>query len=172
MIRDHSRLVQLSRLAATRVVIVGALLCAACGWWGDERQAIRTRLETFKDRVNASVPDGLDSVTRAAEISQYFTEDVSVELGDGTAPITGREMLMGMAARLQPRTSEFRLDFADINVQLAPGGESAEVDLTAEFIKRAAGSRQSMDAREFQLTMRREDGQWRIARVMAVQTLK
>jgi hypothetical protein len=151
-------------------LVAGSVL--ACSWWGDERQAIRSRLDAFKDRVNATAPDGIGSVTRAAEISRYFTEDISVDLGGGAAPIEGREMLMGMAARLQPRTSEFRLDFADVNVQLAPGGESAAVDLTAEFIRRAAGSRQSMDAREFKLTMRREDGEWRIAHVVAVETLK
>jgi hypothetical protein len=173
VLRDTSRPVYPAGSAAIRVLIFGSLVfAAACSWWGDERQAIRKRLDAFKDHVNASASDGIGSVTRMPEISLYFTEDVSVDLGDGTAPIDGREMLMGMAARLQPRTSEFRLDFEDVGVQLAPGGESAEVDLTAEFIRRAAGSRRSMDAREFTLTMRREEGEWRIAHVVAVETLK
>jgi len=172
MIWNMPHPIQPTRFAAVRILVAAVFLCAACSWWGDERHAIRARLDAFEERVNASAPEGIGSVTRTVEIGQYFTEDVSVDLGDGTAPIAGREMLMGIAARLQARTSEFRLDFADVNVQLAPGGESAEVDLTAQFIRRAAGSRQSMDAREFKLTMRREEGEWRIAQVVAVETLK
>jgi ketosteroid isomerase-like protein len=161
------------RFAAVCVLVLGALLSTAgCAWWDDERAAVRQRLDTFKVLVNAPAPDGIGTVTRAAEISQYFTEDVTVDLGDGAAPITGREMLMAMAARLQPRLSEFRIDFADVGVQVSPDEQSAAVALTAEFIRRAAGSRQSMDAREFKLTMRQEDGEWRIARVIAVDTLK
>ena len=161
------------RFAAICAFAFGTLLSAGgCAWWGDERAAVRQRLETFKDLVNAPAPEGIGSVTRAAGISRCFTEDVTVDLGDGAAPIAGREMLMAMAVRLQPRLSEFRLDFADVGVHLSPDGQSADVALTAEFIRRTPGSRQSMDAREYKLTMRREDGEWRIARVVAVDTLK
>jgi hypothetical protein len=145
---------------------------AACSWLGDERSAVRARLEAFRTAVNTHAPEGLGTITHAASLASYFAEDVSVDLGDGTAPVRGREMLMGMAARLQVRMAEFELELADINVQLAPDGESADVNLTAEFIDRTPTSRRSRDAREFALMMRRENGEWRIARVIAVQTLK
>jgi hypothetical protein len=147
-------------------------ILTACAWWGDERAAIRARLQSLKQEVNADSTAGLSSMTRAAAVASYFTDDVVVELGGGSTPIVGREMLMGMATRLQPRTSEYQVELADISVELGPDGHSAGVALTAEFIPHESGGRRSMDAREFNLTMRREDGEWRIARVVAVQTLK
>lgn len=163
-LRFRGRLINL--LGVTTLVLV-----AGCSWW-DERAAIRERLNACRDLVNSPAPDGIGTVTRAAEIGRCFTEDVTVDLGRGAAPVEGREMLIGMAARLQPRTSEYRLEFADINITLAADGENANVSLTAEFIKRHPDARQSMDAREFELTMRREDGEWRVARVVAIQTLR
>lgn len=153
-------------------LIVTVLFGSACSWLGDERSAIRDRLDGLRDEVNVQAPEGIGSVTHAAALAGYFTEDVSVELGDGTAPIGGREMLMGMAARLQSRVAEFRIDLADVNVQLSPDRQTADVSLTAEFIQRAPASRRTRDAREFELTMRKEDGEWMIARVAAVRTLK
>lgn len=157
---------------ALRALIVGALLTGvACAWW-DQRAAITKHLNECKDFANTVVPEGIGTLTRAAEIGRCFTEEVTVVLGSGAAPIVGREMVIGMAARLQPRTSEYLIEFADVNVQVASDQQSANVNLTVEFIKREPGSRQSMDAREFELTMRLEDGEWRIARVVGVQTLK
>jgi hypothetical protein len=153
-------------------LIVTVLFGLACSWLGDERSAIQARLEALRDAVNAPVPEGIGTVTHAAAFAGYFTEDVSVELGDGTAPISGREMLMGMAARLQSRVAEFRVDLADVNVQLSPDRQTADVNLTAEFIQRTPTSRRTRDAREFELTMRKEAGEWMIARVAAVRTLK
>jgi hypothetical protein len=163
---------QPSFAVAFRVLIVSTLLTGVACAWGDQRAAITRHLNECKDLANKAAPDGIGTVTRAAEIGRCFTEDVTVDLGRGAAPIVGREMVIGMAARLQPRTSEYRLEFADINVQVASDEQSAAVNLTAELIRRESGSRQSMDAREFELTMRREDGEWRIARVAGVQTLK
>lgn len=153
-------------------VVAMLAFVAACGWWGDERAAIRQRLQEFVDTVNRPAAEGLGAVARSAEIGRYFTEDVTIEPGRGGAPITGREMLMGMAARLQPRTSEYRVQLADVSVRLSPDEQTAEVALTAEFILRAPGARRSMDAREFAVSMRREDGDWLIARVTAVDTLR
>ena len=154
------------------VVMVSALFAAGCGWWGDGRAAVRRHLDACTDMVNAPLPQGLGGVARAAQIGRCFTEDASVDLGGGTAPIAGRETIIGMIARLQPRTSEYRLDLADVRVHVAPDGKTADVDLTAEFIRRQPESRQTMDAREFRLSMAREEGEWKIAKVVGVQTLR
>jgi ketosteroid isomerase-like protein len=154
---------------------VAATLCltlVAC-WSRDERAVIRQRLDAFAEAVNKGGGSGLaGAATHAIGLANFFTEDVVITLGDGSAPIRGRDMLRSMAIRLQPRTSEYTLDFEDVNVQMGSDGESAEVDLTAEFIRREPGARQSMDAREFKLQMRRDDGEWKIASVEAIQTLK
>jgi hypothetical protein len=156
--------------AAAAVLV--CLTLAGC-WSRDERAVIRQRLDAFAEAVNKGGGSGLaGAATHAIGLANFFTNDVVITLGDGTAPIQGRDMLMSMAMRLQPRTSEYTLDFEDVNVQMGADGQSAEVDLTAEFIHRAPGARQSMDAREFKLQMRRDDGEWKIATAAAVKTLK
>jgi ketosteroid isomerase-like protein len=153
-------------------VTVAAAVSAACGWFGDERTAIRSRLRDFTIDVNATAPEGLGTVARAAGIASFFTDDVIVDLGEGTAPIAGRETLVAMAARLQPRLAEFTLDFTDENIRVSADGQSADVTLTVEFIRRDPAARQQMDAREFRLQMRHDGQEWKIARATAVDTLK
>ena len=109
---------------------------------------------------------------RGKQLGAFFAEDVDVDLGQGAAPIRGRETVVGMAERLQPRTAAFRLQFEDVSVAMAPNGEAADVHLTAEFIRRSiATGDESLDAREFTIGMRRVGGDWRIAGVTAVDTL-
>jgi hypothetical protein len=160
---------------ARRSLLVAALVVSTACSWGDERRAIRQRLTAFVDLVNAgaSVGDGLPAAAHAARVAGFFTEDVEVNLGDGTAPITGREMLMAMALRLQPRTAAYRVAAEDVSVTLDPSGDAATVTLTAEFIRRDPGAaRSTMDAREFALEMRLDEGAWKIAGVTAVPTLR
>jgi hypothetical protein len=162
-----------------RGVAIGAILVLlAAGVWyvtrpDDEGAPIRQRLHAFADAVNRSTVDGAGPEARAQQLGDYFTEDVDVELGGGAAPIKGRETLIGMAERLQPRTAMFRLKFEDVTVAVAPGGGAADVHLTAEFIRRSITTgEESLDAREFTIGMRRVDDDWRIARVTAIATLK
>ena len=104
--------------------LVAALAAAGYFVWsrfgaGDER-AIRAQLEALRTEVNSSTTDGLGSISRAAKIGSYFTEDVLVNLGEGSAPIRGRLILMGMAERLQPRTAAFRMELDDVGVEIPP----------------------------------------------------
>ncbi len=167
----------MNRRRVVRAVLLLALGGAAWFAWrsresGDER-AIRARLEALRNEMNASTTDGLGTLARAAQIGGYFTDDVSIELGEGATPIHGRETLMGMAARLQPRTAAFRLDLDDISVELPPGANTADVLLTASFIRRSLSTgEESRDAREFSLVCQKGAGTWRIARVTAIDTLR
>ena len=81
--------------------------------------------------------------------------------------------MIGMAERLQPRTAAFRVKFEDVGVAMAPGGGTADVHLTAEFIRRnLTTGEETLDAREFMIGMRRVGSEWQIARVTAVDTLE
>jgi hypothetical protein len=162
-----------------RLAIVTAVLAAivAAAWYitqaDDEGAPIRRRLKAFADEVNSSTIDGHGPEARAAELGAFFTEDAEVDLGRGATPIKGRDTLVSMAGRLQPRTSAFSLRLEDITVAMAPGGQAADVHLTAEFIRRSITTgEQSLDAREFTIRMRWVDNQWRMDRVTAVDTLK
>ena len=138
----------------------------------DERE-IRERIEALRNEMNASTLDGLGTLAHAAHIGSYFTEDVTIDLGRGATPIRGRETLMGMAARLQPRTAAFRVELDDISVELAPGAKTADVLLTASFVQRSLSTgEESRDAREFSLVCQKTAGTWQIARVTGIDTLR
>jgi SnoaL-like protein len=162
-----------------RVAAIGVTVAAlALGAWyllkpADPEAMVRSRLHAFSEVVNDSTVDGKSPEVHGAQLAAFFAEDVEVDFGQGTAPIQGRDTVIGMAGRLQPRTAAFRLKFEDVSVAMGPGGETADVHLTAEFIRRSITTgEESLDAREFSLGMRRVGGEWRIARVTAVETLK
>jgi hypothetical protein len=159
--------------AAGVVVLVAAAVFAWHRSSSSDERAIRDRLESLRTEVNASTADGPGTLTRAVQIGSYFTENAVVDLGKGTASINGRETLMGMAARLQPRTAAFRLELDDIGAKIAPDGGSAEVSLTVSFVLRSIpNGDESRDAREFALALTKAGGTWRIARATAVETLR
>jgi SnoaL-like protein len=139
----------------------------------DEERTIRDRIEALRTEVNASAVDGFGTAARAAQIGDYFTDDAIVELGGDSVPIRGRETLMGMAARLQPRTAAFRLDLDDVGIEMVPGGVTTDVRLTASFVRRSVSTgEESRDAREFAVVLVKTDGTWRISRITAIDTLR
>ena len=158
--------------AAIAVIAVGA---AAVFWYtsrSDEAE-IGRRLDRLATEINTGVTEGLGTTVRAAAIGSYFTDDVTIDLGPGTEPIRGRDTLVGMAARLQPRTSVFRVQFVDVTPKVSEDRASATVSLTAEITNTSISSReQSLDAREFSFEMAQAGGVWRISRVKAVETIK
>ena len=165
-----------------RAAILGIAAAVAAGgvylWVGrksaDER-AIRGRLEALRQEINTSTVDGLGTEAHAAQIGSYFTDDITIELGAGSTPIHGRDTLVGMVVRLQPRTAAFRMELDDVNVEFPTSGSAvaADVTLTASFIRRSLSTgEESRDAREFALVCRKEEGQWRIERVAAVDTFR
>ena len=162
-----------------RIVVPSAIvIAAAIGVWyftraGDGTAEVRGRLYALAAAVNASTTDGRGPAARANEFGSFFTDDVEIHLGTGTAPIRGRATLVSMAERLQPRTAAFKLQFEDVSVVANPDGTSADVHLTAEFIRRDLSSGgESLDAREFTLVMQRASDGWQIRRVTAIDTLK
>jgi hypothetical protein len=165
------------RIPRSALLAVAAAVAAAGIWaWlsrgSDDERAIRRRLAAFAEDFNDSTADGLGLAARAARIGSYFTDDVVLDLGAGAGPITGRETLMAMAMRLQPRSAAFELELDDIIIEVAPG-DVAEVTLTTIFRRRSVTSGEtSLDAREFSVGMRKIGGDWRAARITAVDILR
>jgi hypothetical protein len=167
----------LTSARAVRVAGVVALAAVAFLLWrsraSDDERVIRERLDALRTEVNSSAADDPGSIVRAANIGSYFTEDVVVDLGQGTAPIRGRLTLMGIAQRLEPRTAAFRLELDDVGIEMTPGAATADVTLTASFIQRSISTgEESRDAREFALALTKTDGTWRIARLTAIDVLR
>ncbi len=163
---------EVRRAASIAVVVALAAGAAYAGWhayFRGEEAIVRERLHELVAELNEGAADGLGLVARAAKIGSFFTEDVVLDLGEG-APIHGRETVMGMAARLQPRTAAFTVGIDDVTVNVGDAG-TADVDLTATFTRQEGAGETSIDARELNLGMRKIDGEWLIARLTAVEPL-
>jgi hypothetical protein len=156
-------------------VAVGLVAGVALWWWrsgsGAERE-IRAVFAGFVTEFNSGAKDGLGLIARVAHIGESFTPDVVIEFGQGSPPIHGRDTLMGMASRLQPRTAAFVLELDDVTVDLKDE-DHADVTFTALIRRRSVGSgEESIDAREFAGEVVRLDGRWRVSRVVAIDTLR
>ena len=163
----------------TRRALAGILaLVAAAGaiWWSsagssDERQ-VRRLFEDFAEEFNAGATGGFGTLTHIARLSEFFHPDVVVELGQGSSPIQGRETLLGMIGRLQPRTSAFVLEMDDVNVEFTDQ-DHGDVTFTALIRRRSNDSgEESIDAREFGAEVLRSGGRWQVTRVVAIDTLR
>jgi hypothetical protein len=158
------------RRAEVRMAGIAAIAIAAAVFaWravfpSDERQ-IRRQLTRVAEQVNEQ-SEGLAAVARAAGVGSAFAEDVVIDLGQG-APIRGRDTLMAIVARVQPRTSRYEVQIRDMNITVADDDRSAFVDLSS-----TTSGENGMDAREFKLEMVKREGTWLIARVMPVQVLE
>jgi hypothetical protein len=156
--------------------IVALVAAAGALWWwsagsSDERQ-VRRLFADFADELNAGTTGGFGTLTHIARLSEFFHPDIVVELGQGSPPIQGRETLLGMVSRLQPRTSAFVLEMDDINVEFTDQ-DHGEVTFTALIRRRSADSgEESIDAREFAADVVRSGGRWQVSRVVAIDTLR
>jgi hypothetical protein len=161
----------LSRRAAlmTAAAVVGL---AVWYFWPGEAASIRGRLDALAEDLNASATTGVGVAAHASRIGTYFTDDVVIDLGQGAVPIEGRNTVVGMLVRLDPRTAQFSIRFEDASVHLR-SASNADVNLTAEIMRRGTNARDtSMDAREFAVAFRKVGDEWLIARVHAVDTIR
>lgn len=161
------------RRGVTLCALAAGLVAAWQLWPSSNERAVRARLDTLTAVANRAPGDGLAAVTWAAELGHFFTEDVVIDLGESSAPISGRSALIAMAARLGPRAGEAKLRLDDVAVAFDRGSDVADVRLTASFVRPATATEAaSLDAREFALELVRGSGGWQIARVRAVDTLQ
>ena len=146
--------------------------CALWWWKGGSsaEREVRALFDGFAREFNSERPTASACSRGRPHRRAFFTPDVVIELGQGSPPIQGRETLMGMASRLQPRTSAFVLEFDDVNVEFQDA-DHGEVTFTALIRRRSqASGEESIDAREFAAE---SSGQAGVAgqRVVAVDTL-
>ena len=148
---------------------------SAIWWWtagtSEERQ-VRRLFEDFAEELNAGSTGGFGTLTHIARLSEFFHPDIVVELGQGSPPIQGRETLLGMVSRLQPRTAAFVLEMDDVNAEFTDH-DHGDVTFTALIRRRSADSgEESIDAREFAAEVVRSGGRWQVRRVVAIDTLR
>jgi hypothetical protein len=159
----------------TSLILLAAVVLGVAAWrhWSpDDKRDVRRRLNAFAAEFNETTARGLATAAHAARIGTYFTDDVVVELGEGTPPIRGRETLIAMTARLQPRTAAFTLELIDQHVTIS-SPSTAEVSMTAAFRRRGHGSGEdSVEAQELALRMVKVEGIWLVSEVKSVEAFR
>jgi len=158
------------------VIAATALVCSIGLWWWrsatpDERE-VRRLFDDFAAEFNAGTTNGFGTLAHTARLAEFFSPDVVVELGQGSPPIQGRDTLMGMVSRLQPRTAAFVLEMDDVTTEFtAP--DRGDVTFTVVIRRRSfVSGEESIDAREFGGEVVRIGGRWRVSRVVAIDTLR
>jgi ketosteroid isomerase-like protein len=133
------------------------------------QHVIRARLnEMARD---ASFTDGQSSLSgylAAQTIGAFFSTNVQVVLNDpGTMvdTLNGRDQIIQTMIGIHQSVNNFKVDFPDINVTVAPDKNSATADLT---IRAQVGGKDDSIAEEMKLTFEKIDGQWLITHVETV----
>ena len=159
-----------------RIVLIVVLAAAAVGayrWWNSpERQIHRVLAGLAEDLSHDQPATGVGAVTAVAGLQQYFAVDVVVEPGGSVPPLTGRDAVLGAAARLYAAVPSLQVEFVDVRIDLGTTGTNATVDCTASARVSDRGGQPSVDAREVIMTLRVIDGRWVIDSARAVQVLE
>ena len=159
-----------------RLVLLAAL--AALGVWlwtilfPSPEKVIRRRLLELARTVSTS-PDESDLTRLAAarSVAGFFSTNLELNVAlpeIGQRAYMDREEIAQAVLFARARAGGIKVTFPDINITVAPGKQSAVVDLTVEA-KFATQSDTIMQ--EMKFTLHKIDGEWLITRVETVQTL-
>jgi len=154
-----------------------AVAAAAGLWFGwqwffpsDEAQIVAV-LERIADGVSSGAEEGdIGRLARAASLRDAFAPDVTVDAGPPFQRITGREAIIGAAARTTGSVRNLAITFPDVALTVASDRQSATAVVTAEA-RFDEGGRRGLDARELELAFTRDEGHWVVSAVTLVRPL-
>jgi len=152
------------------LVLLGVLGTLAYRWWfPPDEVVIRKVLRQAADAASWEESGGtLERLAGAGRLAAVCTRDVQVLLdtrGARGRRLQGRQEVReaGVAARTQ--VPWLRLELSDIEVRLVEPGAKATVLLASKVT--LAGISEPL-VQDYELTLRREDGDWLIERVQPV----
>ena len=162
------------RLGFVPFVLIAVIGSFVYHWWSSPERLIRNRLGGLAATLSVPANDSdLGRVTRVAKLRHYFAEDVRVRAGTPGPAIASRDALLGLIGSWTPPPGGWTIEFVDVQVTLGQEAATAQVYLTAK----ASGhdprtSEPTLDAREANLSMARQDRVWVVTSVEAGETLK
>jgi hypothetical protein len=154
-----------------------AIAAAAALWFGwqwfypNDEALIVAVLERVADGVSSGGEQGeVGRLARAASLRHEFAPNVTVEAGPPFQRITGRDAIIGAAARTAGSVRNLSITFPDVAIAVASDRQSATAVVIAEARFDEAGGR-GIDARELELAFTRHEGAWVISAVTLVRPL-
>jgi len=159
-----------------RILLV-VLLAAAVFWvWNrffpSAETAVRRQLQ--QDARLASFSQGESLISKGLAINSLMdgcTEDIEISVdiqGYQRQTVAGKEELRPAAMVVRGHLSSLKVEFLDMNVDVAPNKQTAVVNLTAKI--RVPGE-QEFFPQELKVTMKKVDGKWLIRKIETVKTL-
>lgn len=162
------------RLTFVSLLSFVAIAFVAYQWWPSSERAVKNRLGELAETLSVPANDGdLGRVTRVAELRHYFAEDVHVRASASGPEVTSRDALLALMGGWTPPPGGWTIEFVDVHVTLGQESTTAQVYLTAKISGHDARTGEAtLDAREANLTMAKQDGDWVVTSVEAAETLQ
>ena len=156
-------------------IVCAVIAMAVYGWrwvFPNDESEIKAVLERIADGVSASEDGGdVGRLARAASLRNEFAADVRVDAGPPFQRITGREAIIGVAARIKSSVGHLELSFPDISVLVDPDRQTATAMVTAEA-HFDQGGRRNIDARELEIGFKRLESDWVITAVSLLRAIE
>ena len=161
-----------------RVVVIAFALAALWFGWRWLFPSDEVQIHRVLDRIAKAAGSGEEGeggvarIARFASIRSALDPEITVDAGPPFQPTSGRDVLIGMVARLKTTMKDLDVRFADVQISVDPNRSSAKVYTTAEALFRDASGDRGVEARELDLTFRRLEGDWVVSGIAAVRTLR
>lgn len=158
------------------LIVLLAVIAAGFGAWryvfpGDEAR-IRAVLHRVAEAATAGAAEGsVARLSRAAAIRDELAPDVTVDAGAPVPRLSGREAVVGAAARMGGTVRNLEIRFPDISVAVGSDQQSAVAVVTAEAHFDGSDGRR-FEARELEIDFKRVDGNWVIAAVSVISPIR
>ena len=154
-----------------------AWLIVGCwvAWWlwskafpNEEQRIARTLRDLAATASFRSADSDLARLAKVSGLTRFFTADVVVnlEIENGlTLKSRGINEIMQAAQAAPSLSGSVEVQLPDVVVTLEPDGQSAQAHVTA-LIRQS--SQKEFNLQELKFQLKREDDQWRVARVDSV----
>jgi hypothetical protein len=161
-----------------RAVILAVI--AASLWFGwrwmfpDDEAQIKAVLARIAEGLGGDTGSNgeVGRIARAASLRNEFAPDVTIDAGAPLQRLTGRDSIIGAAARMNSTVRNLEIQFPDVSVHVDPDRQTATATVTAEARFEDRAGIRVIDARELEVGFKRIDGNWVISAVTVMRPLE
>ena|SRR5436190_8947613 len=154
------------------LLVVGVALWVWWRFFPSAETAVRRQLQ--EDARLASFSQGESAISKGLAINSLMddcTDDIEISVdiqGYQRQSMSGKDELRPSAIIVRAHLTSLKVEFLDMNIDLAPNKQTAIVDLTAKI--RIPGE-QEFFPQELKFTMKKVNGKWLIRKIETVKTL-
>jgi hypothetical protein len=160
---------------ARGVLILAAVALGIWGWrhfFPSAETAVRRQLQEVA-RLTSFSP-GESGISKGLALNSLMddcTDDIEISVdiqGYQRQSMAGKDELHTAASVVRLHLNSLKVEFLDMNIDVAPNKQTAVIDLTAKI--RVPGE-QEFFPQELKFTMKKVDGKWLIRKIETVKTL-